>query len=131
MNRDDFQKLAQIRLKDAEVLIENRQFDGAYYLSGYVIECALKACIAKKTREYDFPPNASTIKKVYTHDLTSLIREAGLKVEGSLVKISWSVVKDWSEQHRYQIHTEMEAQDLYAAVADPQEGVLQWIKQYW
>jgi HEPN domain-containing protein len=131
MNRNDFQRLAEIRLKDAEVLIENRQFDGAYYLSGYAIECALKACIAKNTREYDFPPNANTVKKIYTHNLTSLVGEAGLRVEGSIVEISWAVVKDWSEQHRYQMHTEMEVQGLYSAVADPQEGVFQWIKQYW
>ena len=122
MNRDDFQKLAEIRFNDAEVLIENRQFDGAYYLSGYVIECALKAFIAKKTREYDFPPNSRTVQNIYTHNLTTLVGEAGLMVKGSVVEISWAVVKDWSEQHRYQIHTELEARDLYAAVADPQEG---------
>lgn len=131
MNREDFQKLAEIRLKDADVLLENRQFDGAYYLSGYVIECALKACIAKKTKQYDFPPNANTVKKVYTHNLTGLIGEAGLRVDGSIAEISWTVVKDWSEQHRYLTHTELEARDLFAAVADPNEGVFQWIKQYW
>ncbi len=47
MNRSDLQNLATIRLRDAEVLLDNGRYDGAYYLLGYVIECALKACIAK------------------------------------------------------------------------------------
>jgi len=49
VNRADFQELAQIRLRDAEVLLENGRFDGAYYIAGYSVECALKACIAKLT----------------------------------------------------------------------------------
>ncbi|WP_141604502.1 HEPN domain-containing protein [Terrilactibacillus laevilacticus] len=129
MNRFDFQQLAEIRLKEAEILIENKQYDGAYYLSGYVIECALKACIAKKTREYDFPPNR--IKNIYTHELSKLVGEAGLRIENSLAEINWAVVKDWSEQHRYSFHSELEAKNIYSAVSDPETGVLQWIKQYW
>ncbi|MBI0577948.1 HEPN domain-containing protein [Neobacillus cucumis] len=42
-------------MKDAKVLLDHECYDGAYYLSGYVIECALKACIAKYTKEFDFP----------------------------------------------------------------------------
>jgi len=30
-------------------------FDGAYYLAGYAVECALKACIAKGTQRFEFP----------------------------------------------------------------------------
>ena len=29
----------------------------------------LKACIAKKTKEHEFPPPRATIEKYYTHDL--------------------------------------------------------------
>ena len=49
MNRGEFQEIANIRLRDAKVLLDNECFDGAYYLAGYVIECALKAWIAKNT----------------------------------------------------------------------------------
>jgi HEPN domain-containing protein len=31
------------------VLLEAGLYAGAYYLAGYAVECALKACIAKKT----------------------------------------------------------------------------------
>lgn len=48
-----------------------------------------------------------------------------------MIEISWSIVKDWSEQDRYKRHTEEEAREIYAAVANPKEGVLEWIKQHW
>ena len=50
MNRADFQKLAEIRLEEAATLLNAGKFDGAYYLSGYAVECGLKACIAKQTK---------------------------------------------------------------------------------
>jgi hypothetical protein len=55
VNRRELKNLATIRLKEVEVLLKNRQYLGAYYLSGYIIECGLKACIAKQTRKFDFP----------------------------------------------------------------------------
>lgn len=55
MNRDDLQKLARLRLREARALLDRDLYPGAYYLSGYVVECALKACIAKSTKKFDFP----------------------------------------------------------------------------
>jgi HEPN domain-containing protein len=49
MTRKDLQKLAAIRLKEAKLLLAANAPDGAYYLAGYAVECALKACIAKAT----------------------------------------------------------------------------------
>ncbi len=45
------QKLAEIRLKDAQALLGRKRWFGAYYLSGYAIECALKACLLKHLGE--------------------------------------------------------------------------------
>jgi len=47
------QKLAEVRLKDAQALLGRKRWSGAYYLSGYVIECALKACLLKHLGESD------------------------------------------------------------------------------
>ena len=55
MNRQDFQALARVRLEEAKALRDAGRPAGAYYLAGYTVECALKACIAKRTREHDFP----------------------------------------------------------------------------
>lgn len=129
MNRGEFQELAIVRLQDAKVLLDNECYDGAYYLCGYVIECALKACVAKKTKEYDFP-DKKLIDKIYTHNLTNLLGVVGLKPEGE-IGVNWAVVKDWSEQDRYKRHSEIESKDLYEAVSNPNEGVLEWLKQHW
>ena len=42
---DDYPEAARKHLQDAEVLLKGRRFDGAAYLSGYVVECALKTLI--------------------------------------------------------------------------------------
>jgi HEPN domain-containing protein len=55
MNRNDLRRLARIRLKEARMLLEADCSDGSYYLCGYAIECALKACIARNTQRHDFP----------------------------------------------------------------------------
>jgi hypothetical protein len=79
--RKDFQQLAAMRAKEAQALVKSGNQNGAYYLGGFVIECALKACIAKKTRRHDFPADRSYATSVYSHDLTQLLKVAGLEAE--------------------------------------------------
>ena len=55
MNRKDLQRLTRLRLAEARVLLAAAKYDGAYYLAGYAVECALKACIAKQIKRFDFP----------------------------------------------------------------------------
>jgi HEPN domain-containing protein len=45
MNRFDSQKLASLRLREAKALLAAGFPEGAYYLAGYAVECALKACL--------------------------------------------------------------------------------------
>ena len=137
MNRDDLIELARIRLKEAQTLLKNRNYDGAYYLCGYVVECGLKACIAKQTKQYDFP-DKNTVNQSYTHSLNTLVRIAGL--ERALDKemkrdpkfgLNWAVVKDWSEESRYEKHAKKEARDLWTAIVNKKAGVLKWIEHNW
>lgn len=137
MNRTDLQELAEIRVREAEALLTNNKYEGAYYLSGYAIECALKACIAKRTQQYEFPDKNAVIQS-HTHDLSQLIKAAGLEVElrnemlaDPAFETNWAVVKDWSEVARYRKPTARKAQDLYSAITDATHGVLRWIKQRW
>lgn len=68
LSRQEFQRLAEERLEDAEALLRARRFGGAYYVAGYAVECALKACIARKTRAESWPPKE--VKQThYIHDL--------------------------------------------------------------
>jgi HEPN domain-containing protein len=139
MNRADFQKLAELRLREAKVLLDGKRYEGAYYLAGYAVECALKACIARKTKRYDFPPNDKTVREFYTHDLEKLAKGAdlggALKIkEDSNVQFSlnWAVIKGWKEQARYEPRIDdKRAHDLYSAITDKKHGVLIWLKKYW
>lgn len=133
MNRQDFREIARIRLREAEVLLKNRQYSGAYYLSGYVVECALKACIAKQTRRYDFPDKKKATDS-HTHNLEALVKQAGLWVElenrrkmEPAFDVNWSLVKDWSEQSRYEKWQRSHAEELYNAVSDSTNGVFAWL----
>jgi hypothetical protein len=137
MNRNDLRRLVRIRLKEARALLEAKCFDGAYYLCGYAVECALKACIAKATRRSEFP-DLEKVKASYTHDLTVLIKQAGLKATLEAEVASdpdfgryWGVAKDWSEKARYAEHDEKKARDLYRAVTNRQHGVVRWIRKHW
>ncbi len=139
MNRTDFQRIGRIRIKEAKVLLDRNFCDGAYYLAGYAVECALKACIAECTGKYEFPEkdkaNAS-----YTHELSQLIKVAGLRAElnkltdaDSQFASKRNVVRDWSEQARYQVESIGRApvRDLYYAIASRRYGVLPWLKKHW
>jgi hypothetical protein len=55
-NQRDFQRLAKLRAAEAGALVRSRKEIGAYYLAGYAVECALKACVAKATKRHEFPP---------------------------------------------------------------------------
>lgn len=78
MNKSEFEQLVSVRLSEGKTLLEQGLYQGAYYLVGYAVECALKAVIAKETKQYDFP-DKTFAAKCFTHDLTHLVGLAGLK----------------------------------------------------
>ena len=137
MNRNHLRQLARIRLLGARVLIEAGCYDGGYYLSGYAVECALKACIAKLTRRHDFP-DKETVTQSYNHDLAKLVKVAGL---GGLLDqemqrnpaflANWNTVRDWSVEHRYKLNSRKLANGLYRAITARRHGVMQWLRQSW
>lgn len=138
MNRADLQQLADVRVEDAIVLLDSARYPAAYYLVGYAVECALKACIAKQIREFDFPEKKLIVDS-YSHDLSRLLRLSGVghlheveMRENTAFATNRLVVKDWSEESRYDPTVgENVARDMYAAVTDPTHGVLTWLKKHW
>jgi hypothetical protein len=139
VNRKDFQQLANLRIAEARVLLDNNMYAGAYYLAGYAVECALKACIAKRTRRHDFPPEPKQVSSMYVHDLTALLNPAGLKAvhdaevhSNRNFAVNWSEVIKWSEAKRYD-HTigAVEANVIYRAIIARGNGVLPWLKRFW
>jgi hypothetical protein len=78
MDRKDLRALSRVRLSEARALLKAGLPDGAYYLAGYAVECALKACIAKETQRYEFPEK-KRVNASYTHNLEELVRVAELQ----------------------------------------------------
>ena len=122
-------------MREAQALTAAGEYSGAYYLAGYAIECALKACIAKQFREYDFP-DKQTVLDSYSHDPSQLARVAKLDVKAQsqtdmLFATNWTTVKDWSEKARYRIWTADQAQQLLEAITDQKGGIMRWLRLHW
>jgi len=75
MNRADLQRLSNARIREAKILFAAGEYSGAYYLAGYAVECALKACFAKSVKRYDFP-DKTRAGNIFTHKLKDLARLA-------------------------------------------------------
>jgi hypothetical protein len=138
MNRDDFRALARTRLREARTLRDRQLWSGCYYLTGFALECALKACIAGWTQRYDFP-DKKRVDQSYTHDLAALVKVAGLeqalltdsKASPALGR-NWGFVKEWSVEARYNRRvTAAEARALYRAVTQRRTGALAWVRRHW
>jgi HEPN domain-containing protein len=138
MNRQELQDLSELRLREARSLFMAGLPDGAYYLAGYSVECALKACIAKRTKEHDFPEKPELVRKLYVHKLTELmvlsqlapLLEVTIRANPSL-KVQWSIVQRWSEESRYERMDTASAEAVLKAIEDGSEGILSWIRQHW
>ena len=137
MDRKDLQSLSRWRLLEAKALLRAGLPNGAYYLAGYSIECALKACIAKSTRRHDFP-DKKRVDASYTHDLRELVRLAGLNEklralsrQDGIFEKHWEAVEEWWEGSRYDEHTLVDAEKLIEAIGARNHGIIRWIKLFW
>jgi hypothetical protein len=134
--RSDFRTLAELRAEEARVLLRSRKQLGAYYLAGYAVECALKACIAKRRKKFEFPPKRKNIEKMYSHDLETLLDAANLKAQLENETTSnpgfaanWNIVRNWTSESRYET-SGLNGKELYNAVTGS-NGVLPWIRLRW
>jgi hypothetical protein len=139
VNRTDLQQLADVRIAEAVALLglATPLPDGAYYLAGYAVECALKACIARIYNQHDWP-DKSFVSACHTHDIGPLVRLAGLEAAlradaaaNLAFGLNWEIVMEWSERSRYERHSQAKAQKMIDAVTDNANGVLPWIKARW
>lgn len=138
VTRIDFQQLADVRIDEALTLLGLGKWDGAYYLAGYAVEMALKACIIKAVMATDAFPDKGFSASCWTHDLGKLLDLAGLSsarvataTADPIFAEYWIKVKDWKEDRRYHRMTEDEARKLCEAVSDAAHGVLPWIRSHY
>jgi hypothetical protein len=85
----------------------------------------------------DWPPK-KLVNDIHTHDILKLEFFAGLQsfrksscVLDPLFQDNWELVCEWSEDARYQLHSQQDAEELLQAVADLNSGVVPWIKSHW
>ncbi len=142
MDRNKLKSLANARLQDAKALLGRKRWSGAFYLSGYVIECALKACLLRHLGESEaLFGDQSYVKRLadcWTHDLVKLVNLAGLDADFGVARgvnatldRYWVITKDWKETSRYDDKTEADAKSLYEAVSHRPDGVFQWMQSRW
>jgi hypothetical protein len=112
----DLRAIAEARLKDAKVLLENERIDGAGYICGYVIELALKARICSTLNWPGFPAKRSEFENLAsfkTHRLDILLSLSGqedrIKTEHL---INWSSVATWDPEVRYRTLGESDPVDV-------------------
>lgn len=106
LTQKELQKIARARLEDAQILFQNRRYDGAAYLCGYAIELRLKARICRTLGWEGFPStkrefqNLSSFK---THDLDILLKLSGVEKKIKYQFLAeWSVISGWRPEVRYQ-----------------------------
>jgi HEPN domain-containing protein len=130
--------LAQSRLEESRVLLENKLWTGAYYMTGLAVECALKSCLANEVKEHDFP-DKQFVNSMYVHDLEGLFKlsgklwaelQAAMKSDDKLSG-NWNTVRDWDDGRRYEVVKESEARALYEASTAAGSGIMEWIQGRW
>ncbi len=133
----DFKELSQKRIDEAKILLDSGQYSGAYYLAGYSIELAFKACYCKTVKEKSFPPKRDIYNKLYNHNLSGLLDVSGIKLlfneelsKNINLNTNWETVKDWNEESRYAVMLKKDAKLIVEAILDD-DGVLGLIKKLW
>ena len=136
LTRGDLQKLACLRLREAEVLFAADCYDGCAYLCGYVIELALKAAICATLDLSDYP-EGSLRGALRTHDFEDLKL---LAVMGGILSATpgrlanWSVASRWKPERRYEpegTYNYAAAREILDAVRTYPDGVLACISLRW
>jgi hypothetical protein len=135
LTKAQLEALAQEKLDDAKILLGQKKWSNAYYLGGYAVEMALKACIAK-TFKADTLPDKALVNATYTHNFAGLVNTAGLSAELQTASQStafagnWGLMNQWSPEVRYLTADEEKAVSFLAAM-EGEDGVFTWIKGFW
>lgn len=139
MNRATLKQLARDRIEDARILLGHGRWAAAYYLSGYALEAALKACVLKLVDETGVIfTDRKFAEKCWTHSTEVLMTQANLMPElareigaNPALGGNWGTVQLWSEASRYHIKSESEARTLFDAITHDPDGVFSWIQRHW
>ena len=149
--RTELRKITRARITAAKILIEAKDYDYAGYTMGFVLECALKACVCKKLDLTSYPADDSSIDSnirstFRTHEFDMLQMLAGLSNKftntgSNPYFASWSAAtkdyippgnQQWVNM-RYQPNywTESKVKSVYNALTKNTNGILVYLKKRW
>jgi HEPN domain-containing protein len=127
-------ELAEAKLQDAKLLLDNGRTDNAYYLAGYAIELMLKAILSTRFRT-DTLPDRNLLNQIFVHDLVKLTQIALLdrplkdrEENDPAFRAYWQIVLKWTEASRYGEYGKDEAGALIEAIENSEHGVLPWLR---
>lgn len=140
--RAEWQQLAEDRILDAQALLNPAmaRWSAAYYLIGYAVECGLKSCVLARVAAHSevIYEDRKFSTAAWSHDIERLLVVADIKpardadaAANATLYLNWQRVKDWDETSRYLQKTQVQAQQLFDAVTDANNGVMQWIRLRW
>ncbi len=140
-NGRELKDISKARLKTVDVLLNANDWEGASYMMGYVLECALKSVICKTLHLVSYPEKIGSdkiIKFFKTHDFDVLLTLSGMEdifgFSGPGFS-SWSGFTqeypgDWSTM-RYTQNPNwdgIKTKKVYTYLVDPTTGILTFIK---
>lgn len=129
--------IAGLRYEEACCLLNNKMWDGAYYIAGYSIELLLKARICKNLGIDSFFEFQLSVRKEFyrvfkNHNIGELLLLAGIHedfMKSAIDKIflnHWSRILEWDENSRYKMDkTEEDATNFLLSV----KAIGLWIKE--
>jgi hypothetical protein len=140
--RAEWQQLAEDRILDARAHLAAGvdRWSAAFYLIGYAVECGLKSCVLARVAAHPevIYQDKRFSNDAWTHDIERLLVVADIRNQRDadaaanvVLYQNWQHVKDWNEESRYLQKTQAEAELLFNAVTDPNDGVMQWIRARW
>ena len=128
--------MAEKRLSEAQILFRARLYEGAYHMAGMAVECAVKACIARQTRRFEFP-DKTRAQESFDHNLADLVRVAGLQtaldqaVGDAIFAANWNTVREWRIESRYTTVRKSDAEAILLSITNSAKGVMPWLRIHW
>ena len=102
---EQFRQVSDDRMADCWALLAAGRYDAVMYLSGYVLEAALKACICDTLGWTGFEETgsrAAMFRPLFVHDLNMLLLYSGREAYVlSQLSTEWNNVRGWNPALRY------------------------------
>lgn len=115
MTRKEIGQKARQYLLDAQILINEKRYEGAAYLLGYVIELSIKKVICKSLDWQEYPPGNKwdNYKTFKNHNLDILLSLSGKekKIRKTLFT-EWSSVSQWNPETLRYSHKKISKNDM-------------------